>query len=256
MIREHLGMGINTEAEQRDQAGQLLDDLQKVIERSQERVQTREGQVQTREERVQDREGQLRLREENLRQEIWNELWENMLSHMDIQTQEAQRQEGNLRSREELRVQDGSPSGARGMQEQLQGELRGQEESRARVRQLREQIKRELWEQEDLPRDERLNELLKQRVGNIIHDHHLIEELYPNQQHWELLRRELLNLHMNVLSDYAHAELQPQNISIEFIDHIEEQMEKYHRPGWETLQIMEDIQERVTGSRPQREPQH
>jgi len=238
--------------QEHNQTQEQLRNAQQEHVRTKEQLRRIQDQMRNQEESVRTREVQLQQHEENMRGEIWNELWESMQAQVDMPAQGTQQRAGDQQSKEELRGQEESLPRVQRMQEQLQGELRGQEESRARVRQLREQIQRELWGQEDLPRDERLHELLKQRLGDVLHDHHLVEELYSNQPHWELLRQNLGSLHINVVSDYAGADLQPLNISIEFISQLQEQMGNHHRPESEIMQAMEDIQEQVTGRRPRR----
>lgn len=257
-LRAQEGM-IRQEEQQRLQ-GELRAQGVRIRQEERQRLQ---GELRTQEERMRQEirteeqrhaEEQLRLREGNLRKGIWDELWESMQAYTDTPTQEAQQHAGDQQSREELRVQDESLPSVQRMQEQLQGELRGQEESRARVRQLREQIQRELWGQEDLPRDERLNELLQQKIWNVVSDHRLDEVLFPRQQHGELpnLRQRLQNLYLQTVSEYTSQGLPQGQIAGEFVDQLQEQMEEHNRPSQEWIDASEDIQELLTGRRPDR----
>jgi len=160
-----------------------------------------------------------------------------------IRTEEHRRAQDQLwtrwqeRRREELQVRE------QGLQEGLQGvqRLRGVLQDERKLRQelqLREQrLRGEMLEvdleREGLPR-ERLREQLRQRIQDVLSE----------RPSWEQLRHQLLNLHASVRSDYQDLEPQPDQLSAEFQEALEEQMRSHNRPEMELIEILRDLTRR------------
>jgi hypothetical protein len=225
-------------------------------ERDQARRQVREAQQerdQAQRERTlaQEELGQLRTQEEQ-RKQRWDSLYDIL---MNAPGQPGRQDERGQSSRSDLRVNnDALPTSREGMEEQLERERRTRQESLERVLQLQERLQRTLRERgEDLPSN-RLNELLRQKIWNVVSDHRLDEVLFPRQQHGELpsLRQRLQGLYLQTVSDYASLRLSQEQIAGEFVDQLQEQIEEHNRPSQEWIDASEDIQELVTGRRPDR----
>jgi hypothetical protein len=229
----------NTQQE-RDQARRQLRDAQ------QER-----DQAQTERTLAQEELRQLRTQEEQ-RKQRWDSLYEIL---MNAPGQTDRQYERGQSSRGDLRVNNALPTTREGIEEQLGRERRTQQETLERVLQLQEHLQRTLRERgEDLPANERLNELLRQKIWNVVSDHRLDEVLFPRQQQWELpnLRQRLHNLYLQTVSEYTSLRLSQQQIAGEFVDQLQEQIEEHNRPSQECIDASEDIQELVTGRRPDR----
>jgi hypothetical protein len=194
---------------------------------------------------------QLRTQEEQ-RKQRWDSLYEIL---MNAPGQTDRQYERGQSSRGDLRVNNALPTTREGIEEQLGRERRTQQETLERVLQLQEHLQRTLRERgEDLPANERLNELLRQKIWNVVSDHRLDEVLFPRQQQWELpnLRQRLHNLYLQTVSEYTSLRLSQQQIAGEFVDQLQEQIEEHNRPSQEWIDASEDIQELVTGRRPDR----
>jgi hypothetical protein len=199
---------------------------------------------------AQEELSQLRTQEEQRRQR-WDSLYDIL---MNAPGQPDQQPERDQSSRGDLRANDALPTTREGMEEQLERERRTRQESLERVLQLQERLQRTLREHgEDLPSN-RLNELLRQKIWNVVSDHRLDEVLFPRQQHGELpsLRQRLQGLYLQTVSDYASLRLSQEQIAGEFVDQLQEQIEEHNRPSQEWIDASEDIQELVTGRRPDR----
>jgi hypothetical protein len=190
--------------------------------------------------------------QEGQREQRWKSLYETF---MNATGQPDRQYERGQSSRGELRGEDVLPTTREGMEEQLEREQRMRQESLERVLRLQEHMQRTLREHgENLPMNERLNELLRQKIWNVVSDHRLDEVLFPRQQHGELpsLRQRLQNLYLQTVSEYTSLGLPQGQIAGEFVDQLQEQMEDHNRPSQEWIDASEDIQELVTGRRPDR----
>ena len=265
--------------QERDQARIERDRIQRQLEASQQNLNQAQGerdrfqrqlgeaqqerdQAQRERTSAQEQLSQMRIQEEQ-RKQIWDRLYETM---MNVQGQLGRQYERGQSSRGELRVEDALPTTVEGIEEQLEGEQRRQQESRERVQRLREHIQRIIWEQGDGPQNERLNQLLKYPMEGILKDQHLVEEIYPpddqpaqdrlalRQSLNKALRHRLRNFYLTLVTEYTPSGLSANVISGEFVDQLQEQMRAHNRPNQEWIDASEDIQEEVTGSRPNRTP--
>jgi hypothetical protein len=194
---------------------------------------------------------QLRTQEAQ-RKQRWDSLYDIL---MNAPGQPDRQYERGQSSREELRANDAFPTTLEGMEQQLGRERRTQQELLERVLQLQERLQRTLRERgENLPANERLNELLRQKIWNVVSDHRLDEVLFPRQQYGELpsIRQRLQNLYLQTVSEYTSLRLSQEQIVGEFVDQLQEQIEEHNRPSQEWIDASEDIQELVTGRRPDR----
>jgi hypothetical protein len=202
------------------------------------------GQESQRHERGQSsRQEQLRQVEENNSKQTWESFCDRLQSFMHTAAQE-------------LRVHDASLPTVQRMQRQLERVQISQDKLWIRLQKMREQIYAVIWMKEDLPRNERLDKLLQQRIGDVLYDHRLIEERYLNQQHWKLLKKKLLDMHKNVRLDYAylgkHFDDDKMQISVAFINQFEEQIRNRDQTEWEITEAMEAAQKVARGYRPER----
>jgi hypothetical protein len=238
--------------EERDQArGQLREAQQ---ERDQARRQLREA-----EETRQSLQGK-----ENRRWVMWNRLYDTFWSLVGNTEREPRQDERGQSSRGDLRVNDALPTTREGTQEQLERERRAQQESRERVQRLREHIQRIIWEQGNEPLNERLNELLKYPIEGVLEDHQLVEKIYPlndqpakdrqafSQSLNKALRKRLKDIYLTIRAEYALSGLGVNEIAVEFLGQLEEQIKEHDRPNQEWIDASEDIQQEVTGRRPNR----
>jgi myosin heavy subunit len=158
-------------------------------------------------------------------------------------------------SRGDSRVEDALPTTIEGMQEQLEGEHRRQQELFERVLQLQEGIQRTLLDcGEDVPRTDRLNELLRQGIWNLVGYHRLDEMLFPRQEFGELpgLRQRVRNFYLQTVSESTSLGLSQGQIAMEFVDQLRDQLAAHDRPNQELIDTSEDIQEEAYGRRPNR----
>jgi hypothetical protein len=243
--------------QERDQARGQLREAQQEHNRTQEQLRdAREERDQARRQ-LREAEGmrQSLQGEETRRRAMWNRLYDAIWS-LTNNTEREPRQDGRGQSsRGELRANDALPTTVEGMQEQLGGERRRQQELFERVLQLQEGIQRTLRERgEDVPSNQRLNELLRQGIWNVVSYHRLDEMLFPRQEHGELpsLRQRVRNFYLQTVSESTSLGLPQGQIAGEFVDQLQEQMEAHNRPSQEWIDTAEDIQEEVTGRRPDR----
>ena len=260
--RDHFQRQLRDALQERDQArGQLRDTLQ---ERDQARGQLRDAlqehnrtQEQTQRDlrSAQEQLSQMRIQEEQ-RKQTWDRLYETL---MNMPGQLGRQYERGQSSRGELRANDALPTTVEGMQEQLEGERGRQQELFERVLRLQDGIQRTLREHgEDVPNNERLNEVLRQGIWNLVGYHRLDETLFPRQEFGGLpsLRQRVHNFYLQTVSEYTTSlNLSSGQIAGEFVDQLQDQLGAHNRPNQELIDTSEDVQELVTGRRPNRTPQ-
>jgi hypothetical protein len=99
----------------------------------------------------------------------------------------------------------------------------------------------------------------------ILKDQHLVEEIYPpdeqpaqdqqrtlRQSFNQAFRHKLLSLYQTLVKEYTPSGLRADEIAGEFVDQLQEQMKSHNRPDQEYIDALEDIQEELTGRRPNR----
>ncbi len=239
--------------QERNQAREGLDQARSELrEVQQEHTQTQEQLTKVRQDLNQIQEqftnaqqdltqAQQELSQLRTEKEQWSQARNSIIEIlMNAPGQAGRQYERGQSSRGDLRVNDALPTTLEGMQEQLERERRTQQESRTRELQLRERMERTTWEQMDLLEDDRLSLLLQQRIGNVLSDHRLREELFPDQQHKNRLRKTLRALLKEALDDHGRFGLEQRDIAFEFLSQIEEQMKAHNRPEEEFIQAMND----------------
>jgi chromosome segregation ATPase len=244
--------------QERNQAQTQLRDAQQELGQAQTQfrnAQQERDQAQRERTSAQEQLSQMRNQEEQRRQT--DELYETMMNAPGQLGRQYERGQSS-------RANDALPTTVEGMQEQLEGEQGRQQESRARVRQLRDHIQRIIWEQGNQPPNERLNQLLKYPMEGILQDQRLVEEIYPpydqpaqdqlalRQSLNKALRHRLLSLYLTLGAEYTPSGLRADEIAGEFVDQLQEQMDAHERPSQEYLDTIEDVQEELTGRRPNR----
>ncbi len=108
-----------------------------------------------------------------------------------------------------------------------------------------------------MPNNDRLNEVLRQGIWNLVGYHRLDETLFPRQEFGGLpsLRQRVHNFYLQTVSEYTSVGLSQGQIAGEFVDQLQDQLEAHNRPNQELIDTSEDVQELVTGRRPNRTPQ-
>jgi myosin heavy subunit len=261
------GEGSSSQGEQWiDQVRRVLEEYPQMKERENKLKQERD-QAQTQLTRIQqDLNRALEQltkaeQERNQAQQSLNSTQEQLtITQQELaQTQEQLRQtqqvgERGQSSRGDSRANDALPTTVEGMQEQLGGERRRQQELFESVLRLQDGIQRTLLERGgDVPNNDRLNELLRQGIWNLVGYHRLDETLFPRQEFGELpsLRQRMRNFYLQTVSEYTTSlNLSSGQIAGEFVDQLEDQLRVHNRPDQEYIDTSEDIQEGETGIRP------
>ncbi len=261
----HAGESRSPERRQGDRSGEgsstqgepLLDQVRSVLE---ERNQARQDH-----DRFQ-RQLTLTQQERNQAQQNLHHTWEQLTLTQQERDQAQQELEQlrlaqqmgelGLSSRGDLGANDALPAREEDMQKRLEGEYRRLQVMYERVLQLQAGFQRTLRERgEDMPRNGRLNELLRQGIWNLVGYHRLDEMLFPRQEHRQLpsLRQRVRNFYLQTVSESTSPlGLTQEQIAQEFVDQLKDQLETHHRPNQEYIDTVEDVQEEVAGSRPNR----
>ena len=253
MQQEH-----NPTQEQLRLAQQNLNRTQEQLRRAQqERSQAQQSLNRTRE--------QLRIAQQDLdstQEQLTNAQQERDQAQQDLDSTREQlrlaQQTGDVgqSSRGDSRADEALPTTVEGIQERLEGEHRRLHESFERMLQLQEGIQRTLLERgEEMPNNERLNELLRQGIWNLVGYHRLDETLFPRQEFGGLpdLRQRVRDSYLQTVSESTSSRrLSQGQVASEFVDQLRDQLEAHNRPSQEYIDTTEDIQESVTGRRPRR----
>jgi hypothetical protein len=250
--------------QERDQAQTQLTRIQQDLNRTLEqftKAEQERDRAQGERDRFQRQLGDAERERDRLQTQLTNALQERNQAQEQLR-QGQQVGERGQSSRGDSRANDALPTTVEGIEGQLEGEHRRQQESRERVGRLREHIQRIIWEQGDGPQNERLNELLKYPMEGILKDQHLVEEIYPpddqpaqdrivlRQSLNKALRHRLRSLYLTLVAEYIPSGLSTNDISGAFGNQLQEQMEAHNRPSQEWIDAIEDIQQELTGRRP------
>jgi predicted nucleic acid-binding Zn-ribbon protein len=225
MQQEH-----NPTQEQLRLAQQNLNRTQEQLRRAQqERSQAQQSLNRTREQltNAQQERDQAQQDLDSTQEQLTNAQQERDQAQQELEQLRLAQQMGDAgvnSSRGDSRADEALPTTVEGMQGQLEGEHRRLHESFERMLQLQEGIQRTLLERgEEMPENERLNELLRQGIWNLVGYHRLDETLFPRQEFGGLpdLRQRVRDSYLQTVSESTSSRrLSQGQVASEFVDQL------------------------------------